>query len=108
MEHVLDWLKANSGRIIFLAIVIALAFVVTRLLSRGLRKVLEHNKIPQASIFINIARVLVWVVALTIVLHPVFGVSPASLFTALGIGLVVFALMLAAAALVMLFRPDKA
>ena len=56
MEHVLDWLKANSGRIIFLAIVIALAFVVTRLLSRGLRKVLEHNKIPQASIFINIAR----------------------------------------------------
>lgn len=29
-------------------------------------------------------------------------------FTALGIGLVVFALMLAAAALVMLFRPDKA
>ena len=86
MEHVLDWLKANSGRIIFLAIVIALAFVVTRLLSRGLRKVLEHNKIPQASIFINIARVLVWVVALTIVLHPVFGVSPASLFTALGIG----------------------
>ena len=85
MEHVLDWLKANSEdhlprhrhRV---------SFVVTRLLSRGLRKVLEHNKIPQASIFINIARVLVWVVALTIVLHPVFGVSPASLFTALGIG----------------------
>lgn len=86
MEHVLDWLKANSGKIILLVIVVVLAFVVTRLLSKGLRKVLEHNKIPQASIFINIARVVVWVIALTIVLHPVFGVSPASLFTALGIG----------------------
>ncbi|RYN15085.1 transporter [Bifidobacterium animalis subsp. animalis] len=86
MEHVLDWLKANSGKIILLVIVVGLSLVVTRLLSKGLRKVLEHNKIPQASIFINIARVVVWVIALTIVLHPVFGVSPASLFTALGIG----------------------
>ena len=86
MEHVLDWLKANSGRIIFLAIVIALAFVVTRLLSRGLRKVLEHNKIPQASIFINIGRAIVWVVGGSVVLSTCFGVDVSAAITALGIG----------------------
>ena len=86
MEHVLFWLRSNSGKIILFTIVLVLAILCSHFLSKGLRKLLDHNKIPSASIFVNILRVLIWVIALTIVLEPVFGVSPTSLFTALGIG----------------------
>ena len=40
----------------------------------------------ERSIFVNILRVVVWVLAVATVLQPVFGVNPTTLFTALGIG----------------------
>ena len=86
MQQAMDWLKAHSPRIIFLVIVCVAAYVTARLVSRALRKALEKSQIPDASIFVNLARVLIWVIAVTIVLKPVFGVNPMTLFTALGIG----------------------
>ncbi|MEE1296337.1 MAG: mechanosensitive ion channel [Bifidobacterium sp.] len=82
----LEWIKVNSGKIIYLAIVIVVAWGCARLLNRVIKRALDRSHVPDASIFINIARVLVWVIALTLVLQPVFGINPTTLFTALGIG----------------------
>ncbi|KAB7789840.1 mechanosensitive ion channel family protein [Bifidobacterium leontopitheci] len=84
--YILDWLKANAGRLVFFAVVLVIALLITKGLSRLMRKVLDHSNVPSASIFINIMRVLVWVVAATIVLKPVFGIDPTTLMTALGVG----------------------
>ncbi|RSX49351.1 mechanosensitive ion channel family protein [Bifidobacterium castoris] len=86
MDIVLDWLRANSGKIILVVIVTVAAMIAARITSRVLNKVLRRSQIPNASIFINLSRILIWTLAVTIVLKPVFGVNPVTLFTALGIG----------------------
>lgn len=81
-----QWLARNYGKIVLLVIVIAIAFVADKALTRIARKLLDKSQVPNASIFINIMRVVVWVLAAGTVLQPVFGVNPTTLFTALGIG----------------------
>lgn len=80
------WFRTNASKLIYLAVVCLVAFACARLITKVLRRVLDRSQVPDASIFVNFARVLVWVVALTLVLKPVFGISPTTLFTALGIG----------------------
>ncbi|MBT1180731.1 mechanosensitive ion channel family protein [Bifidobacterium sp. CP2] len=82
----LDWLRANSGKLILLIIVFAAAWAADRILRRVVRKVLDNSQIPSASIFVNLMRVVVWCAAATVVLQPVFGINPTTLVTALGIG----------------------
>lgn len=86
MDIVLDWLKANSGKIILVVVVTVVAVIATRVTSRLLNKVLRRAQIPNASIFVNLARVLIWTLAVTLILRPVFGINPVTVFTALGIG----------------------
>ena len=86
MDIVWDWLRVNSGKIILVVIVTVAAMIAARITSRVLDKVLRRSQIPNASIFINLSRILIWTLAVTIVLKPVFGVNPVTLFTALGIG----------------------
>ena len=86
MNIVLDWLKANSGKIILVVVVTVVAVIATRVTSRLLNKVLRRAQIPNASIFVNLARVLIWTLAVTLILRPVFGINPVTVFTALGIG----------------------
>ena len=86
VEYIIAWLSANAGKLIWLATVIVAAVIISKLVSRGLRTLLNRSQVPSASIFINLARVLIWVIAVTIVLQPVFGINPTTLFTALGIG----------------------
>ena len=81
-----QWLARNYGKIVLLVIVIAIAFVADKALTRIARKLLDKSQVPNASIFINIMRVVIWVLAAGTVLQPVFGVNPTTLFTALGIG----------------------
>ncbi|MBR3223880.1 MAG: mechanosensitive ion channel [Atopobiaceae bacterium] len=69
----------------FLLVVAVAAFIVDRLLTRALRSVLERASVPSASIFVNIARVVVWVFALLAVLQPVFGIEPTGFVAALGV-----------------------
>lgn len=86
MNVMLQWLATNAGRIIFLVVVTVAAWAAVKVVSKVLRRVLDHTNMPSASIFINIVRVLIWVVAATIVLKPVFGIDPTTLMTALGVG----------------------
>ena len=83
---VVDWLKTNSGKIILLIVVALLAAVIDKALTRIVSKVLDRSQVPNASIFINILRAVVWTLAVGTVLQPVFGINPTTIFTALGIG----------------------
>ena len=76
MDVITEWLQQHTGRIILLVIVMAVAMIATRVLARITNEVLERASIPNASIFANILRVLIWAAAITIVLQPVFGINP--------------------------------
>ena len=86
IEIAVDWLKTNSGKIILLIVVALLAAVIDKALTRIVSKVLDRSQVPNASIFINILRAVVWTLAVGTVLQPVFGINPTTIFTALGIG----------------------
>lgn len=86
MDTITTWLQSNMYRIIFLIVAVVAAALIAKALARLLRRVLDSSNMPNASIFINIMRVVVWVLAACVVLQPVFGISPTTLFTALGIG----------------------
>lgn len=86
MSGIEQWFQMNMGRLIWLVLMTVLALVADRILSRLLRKALDKSQIPSASIFINLARVLIWVAAIAMVLQPVFGINPTTLVTALGVG----------------------
>ncbi|MBT1173479.1 mechanosensitive ion channel family protein [Bifidobacterium sp. MA2] len=85
-DLVRTWFRANAGKLLWLLIVLIVAWVADRVLRRVLRKVLDNSQIPSASIFINLMRVVVWCAAATMVLQPVFGINPTTLVTALGVG----------------------
>lgn len=70
---------------VFLCVVAAVAYVADKLASRALRRVLDVSNVPSASIFVNLARIAIWVLALTVVLQPVFGIEPNAVITALGV-----------------------
>jgi small-conductance mechanosensitive channel len=86
MEIVWEWLRSHADRILLLTIVVIAAAIITYLLGRGLRRILERSQIPSASIFINLTKLSIWLTAAAIVLQPVFGINPTTLVTALGIG----------------------
>ena len=86
VEQPWEWLQDNSGRIILLVATIIIAAVVVKVVSKGLRIALDKSNIPSASIFVNIVRVLIWVIAISLILQPVFGINPTTLMTALGVG----------------------
>ncbi len=86
MTVLLNWFQDNASKLLLLLIVLVIAIVSTKILSRLMRKALDRSQIPSASIFINIMRVLIWVIAVTVVMQPVFGINPSTLITALGVG----------------------
>ena len=75
IEIAVDWLKTNSGKIILLIVVALLAAVIDKALTRIVSKVLDRSQVPNASIFINILRAVVWTLAVGTVLQPVFGIG---------------------------------
>lgn len=77
----------------FLVVVVALACVVQRLVVRLVRRfVTSYSHLPSASIVVNFARAVVWVVAFLAVLEPVFGIDPAGFVAALGVASIVVSL----------------
>ena len=86
LNPMLEWLRTNAGAIVFLVVVVVAAALLVKVVTKVLGKALDRSNIPSASIFINIMRVLIWVVAISIVLKPVFGIDPTTLMTALGVG----------------------
>lgn len=79
------WASANVGRVVFLLVVLVAAWLMARVLSRMVRSALDRTGIPNVSIFVNLTKVLVWVLAVAVVLQPVFGVSPSTVVAALGV-----------------------
>ena len=73
-----------------LTVAIALAFtaLVARAVTKVLRRVLSHDNspLPSSSIFVNIARIAVWAVGVSVVLSSCFGIDVSAAITALGIG----------------------
>ena len=94
MDELVPILNITWGALLYktlyLVIVIAAASFVQHVLVRAVRRLLARvEALPQASIITNIVRVAVWVVALVVVLYPVFGVQPTTLFGALGVSSIV-------------------
>lgn len=88
-----DWLDALThipwfGTVVTIVIAVIVCAIVSRLSTVSLRKLLKSKKgpLPAVSIFINIARVVIWVIGLSIVLSSCFDVNIGSVITALGIG----------------------
>ena len=67
LEIIWKWLQSNYGKLVFLAIVVLIAIIIDKALTRVVRKILDRSQVAT-------------------VLQPVFGVNPTTLFTALGIG----------------------
>ena len=87
------WLDALThiswiGTAVTIVIAIVACALVSRLSTITLRKLLKSKKgpLPSVSIFINIARVTIWLIGLSIVLSSCFNVNIGSVITALGIG----------------------
>lgn len=72
-------------KLLFLAVAVAIAYVVQRLLVKLVRRGLDAAGLPKTSIVVNVVRFLVWWLALIAVLKPVFGVEPTAFVGALGI-----------------------
>ncbi len=70
------------------AAVFVVTFVVARLAVKFLRHVLSRDSspLPSSSIFVNIVRVVIWLIGVSIVLSTCFGIDVSAAITALGIG----------------------
>lgn len=79
-----DWLSTAVTVVIILLVTMVLA----RLATVTLRRIFNSNKgpLPSASIFINIARVTIWIIGICIILSSCFDVNVGAAITALGIG----------------------
>lgn len=75
---------------VYLLVVVAVAFVVQRLLGKVVKRALNAIEgFPTATILVNIVRIAVWVFALLLVLEPVFGVDATGFFAAMGVASIV-------------------
>lgn len=72
-------------KVVLLAAAAVAAGVVDRVVVRLLHRLLDAAELPSASLFINIARGAIWVLALLSVMEPVFGVDPAGFVAAIGV-----------------------
>ena len=86
VEILMHWLAKNYSKLILLAVVLIVAALIDKALTKVVRRVLDKSQVPNASIFVNIMRAVVWVFAIGTLLQPVFGINPTTIFTALGIG----------------------
>ena len=77
------------GRVIYLAVAMAITYGVARVVTKFTRDALEASSIPSASIFINIVRGVIWAIGILSVLNPVFGIDPTGFVAALGVSSVV-------------------
>lgn len=72
-------------KILFLVVVAIGAYVVQKVACKAIKHLFEKGNVPQGSIFVNLARTLIWFFALLMVLKPVFGVKPTAFVAALGV-----------------------
>ena len=76
VEFFTQWLARNYGKLILLAVVLVVAALIDKALTKVVRRILDKSQVPNASIFVNILRVVVWAFAIGTLLQPVFGINP--------------------------------
>lgn len=78
------WLSTAIVAVVALAV----TAVVSRVAAKLIRRVLSHDSVPlpSSSIFVNIVRVVVWAIGVSVVLSSCFGVDVTAAVAALGIG----------------------
>lgn len=93
VEESIDWFTtmAQSGilyTILAAVLILLITAAVSKLVTRLMRTVLHQDKLelPSGTIFINIARIAVWAVGVSVLLATCFNVNVSALVTALGVG----------------------
>lgn len=79
-----DWLSI----LIVVAIALLVTAIASRLAVKLIRRVLSHDSVPlpSSSIFVNIVRVVVWAIGISVILSSCFGINVSAAIAALGIG----------------------
>lgn len=80
----IDWLSTLITAAIILAFTAVIARIVTKFLCHSLSN--DKNPLPSSSIFVNIGRVVVWCIGLSVMLSSCFNVDISAVVTALGVG----------------------
>lgn len=77
-----------TATLITAVLIVIVTAVIAHLLTRFLRGLLSHDNspLPQSTIFINIGRVVMWFIGISVMLSTCFGVNVTAAVTALGIG----------------------
>lgn len=80
----IDWLST----LIVVLVSLAITALVSRLAKDLIRRVLSHDSVPlpSSSIFVNIVRVVVWAIGISVILSSCFGINVSAAVAALGIG----------------------
>ena len=93
MDSIISWLQNDIGGDALHAWIAAIVLVVvtgavSAILTRIIRKLMQvdGSPLPESSIIINIVRIVVWVIGLSIMLSACFNVDVNGLIAALGIG----------------------
>ena len=84
-QQVISFFDVVVEKGVVIAVAVAIALVAQRLIIGLANKVLENSDVPNASIFINILKTLIWSFALLSIMKPVFNVDPSGLIAALGV-----------------------
>jgi len=79
-----DWVITAITVIAIIAATALVSVLVTKFLKRVLMR--EDSLLSSSSIFVNIARAVVWIVGLSIILDSCFGVNASAIIAALGVG----------------------
>ena len=76
------------GDVLTAVVLAAVVHVLSKIATRAVRHLCsrDNNPLPQASIFVNIARTIIWIIGGSIILDNCFGINTNSLVAALGVG----------------------
>lgn len=92
LQELVDWLRdfihGNQFQAFVVALIIfAITLIISKLLARLMRRLLhlDANPLPASSILINIVRVCVWVVGISVMLSACFNVNVNGILTTLGV-----------------------
>ena len=79
-----SYLRIAIAAVIIVVITAIISALVTRLLRRVMQS--DGSPLPSSSIIVNIVRIAIWVIGLSIMLSACFGIDVNALIAALGIG----------------------
>ncbi|MBQ9042113.1 MAG: mechanosensitive ion channel family protein [Eggerthellaceae bacterium] len=93
MDGIVQWIHNlvqgdNLQQWVVAILIVIITFVVSRLVAALIRRVtsLDGVPLPSSSILVNIARIAIWVVGLSVMLSACFDVDVNGLLAALGVG----------------------